>query len=159
MEPSRFDLVPRLLTRLGSRRTAVAVAASSVAMLAPATSSQAKNDVAADGKRRGRRGKRGRQGPPAGANAVVVSETCTLPAVGETPEVGDTAECTVLCEEGYVAISGGYSGPTFIDALGYVKGTYPNSDSGAPTGWITEMQFLELGQEFDVTTYAVCLPE
>ena len=65
-----------------------------------------------------------------------------------------------LLPDGYVATGGGYDGPTFIDALGYVRSSYPvlNGDD-LPVGWTTVMQFLDTPWTFDVTTYVICVPE
>lgn len=157
MEQSRFDVVTRLMAGLGSRRTALSVAAASGLALT-GQSAAAKGEVGADGKKRGKRGRRGHSGPLAGANAQVVSETCLLPAVGEEPEIGDVAQCVATCPDGFVAVGGGYEGPKFIDALGIVLASFPDQEAGESVGWVTQVEFLDVGQEFNVTTYAICLP-
>jgi hypothetical protein len=164
MEQARFDIVRKFTTHLGSRRSALAVAAASGLALTGHSTSAKDNGVAADGKKRGRRGKRGKRGhtgpsgPPSGADVQIISETCLLPAEGETPQVGDVAECVAACPDGFVASGGGHQGPTFIDALGFLRSSFPDQQGGSPVGWVTQVEFLDIGQEFNVTTYAVCLP-
>lgn len=161
MEQARFEMVRKLSTQLGNRRSALAVAAASGLALTGQGAFAKDHGVDAEGKkrgRRGRRGKRGHTGPPSGANAQMVSEQCLLPAVGETPEIGDIAECVVACPEGFIAAGGGYEGPAFSEALGIVRSSLPDVQGNTPVGWVTQVEFLDVGQEFNVTTYAVCIP-
>ena len=167
MHHPRFDGVARMMAQMGTRRTALSLAA--VSSLAAASlgsnSASAKDEVSAERKRRGRRGKRGKegpagpegpQGPPAGASAVLATEVCTVGGAGFDP--GDTAECTASCADGHVATGGGFLEPKFIDELGIVRGSYPATTDDTPTGWIAQVEFINIGQAFNVTAYAVCVP-
>ncbi len=162
MAQSRDSIVDRIMTRLGNRRSALSAASlAAVGSLGLGNLSARAADVSADGKKRGRRGKRGKQGPagpPSGANATVVTETCDVGGPGQGLEVGDTAPCEAVCDDGFVAVGGGFVGPTVIDALGQVVATRPNAENGAATGWETTVEFIDLGQSFSITTYVVCLP-
>lgn len=166
MDDSRFAGLTRMMSGLTSRRLAVATAA--VSGLALAGQAAAKEDVNAEGKKRYRRGKKGKQGPqgpqgPAGpvsgADAVLVREPCTF-SVATEQEVGSTDGCTATCDNGYVAVGGGFEGPTFIESVGHVMSSFPTqTGTNPPDGWRTVVEYLDFGQEFDVATYVICLPE
>lgn len=162
MDESRFGRLTALVSGVTSRRLAVATAA--VGGLALAGQAAAKDDVNAEGKKRGRRGKKGKQGPqgPAGpvsgSDAVLVTEPCTF-SVADSSGVGTTDGCTATCANGFVAVGGGFQGPAFIDAIGHVVSSFPTqTGSNPPDGWETTVEYLDFGQSFDVTTYVICLP-
>lgn len=165
MDESRFAGLTRVVSGLTSRRLAVATAA--VSGLALAGQAAAKDGVNAEGKKRYRRGKRGRQGlqgpqgpsgPVSGADAVLVTEVCTLGA-DNGGEVQSSEGCQALCASGFVAVGGGYQGPTFFSALGRVVASFPLQDGqNPPNGWETSVEYVAIG-DFDVTTYVICLPE
>lgn len=155
MDDSRFAGLTRVMTGLTSRRLAVATAA--VSGLALAGQAAAKDDVNAEGKKRYRRGKRGKQGaqgpqgPASGVGAVIVTETCSLPDGAE----GDTVACVVECPPNTVVVGGGFEGPKFSDDLGIMIASNPVE---SPQGWRIQMEYLNLGQAFDIESYAICLP-
>ena len=163
MEETRREPVARLLSGLGSRRMALSAAAVSGLALA-SQAAAAKSDVSSEGKKRRRRGKRGKQGPsgpsgpPAGAGAVLEKTTCTF-SPDDAGDVGASEGCQVPCPSGTVAVGGGFEGPTFIDSIGHVISSYPTqTGQNPPDGWETTIEFLDFGQQFDVTTYVICLP-
>ncbi len=168
MDRPRFEGVTRLMAQLGTRRTALSLAAASglaAASLGNGSAAAAKDEVSAERKRRGRRGKRGKegpagpegpQGPQAGTGAVLVTKVCSVGGGGFNP--GDTAECTATCADGYVATGGGFLEPKFIDELGIVRGSYPATTDNTPTGWIAQVEFINIGGTFNVTAFAVCAP-
>jgi hypothetical protein len=150
-----------MMSGLTSRRLAVATAA--VSSLALAGEAAAKKGVDAEGKKRGRRGKKGKKGPQgpggpaAGAGATVVRVPCSFSDSGDP---GDTQGCDAPCPAGYVAVGGGYEGPRFIDDLGIMISSFPTQNAqNQPVGWRVRMEYLNLGQEFEISTYAICLPE
>jgi hypothetical protein len=174
----RKSPVKQTLREIVSRRTALSVAAASG--LALAGQNAARDDLATAKERRGKRGRRGYRGhrgkrgsegengqngptgptgPAAGAGAQVVPQTCTINP--DAPDqVGDSEGCQALCPAGFVAVGGGYQGPTVIEALGQVVASFPTQNgSGQPNGWQTTIEYLNIGQTFDVTTYAICLPD
>lgn len=168
MEQTRFDAVTRLMGRLGTRRTALAVAATSglAAGLDTVTGEAKKKNNVSDEKkvrgrrgkrgRRGRRGKRGKRGIPGGNGIVVVTEVCTLNGAGEL--AGATVECLASCGEDFVATGGGFLEPPFFEELGIVRGSFPATDDDTPIGWVARVEFINFSQEFEVTAYAVCAP-
>jgi hypothetical protein len=155
VDDSRFAGLTRMMAGLTSRRLAVATAA--VSGLALAGQAAAKDDVNAEGKKRIRRGKKGKQGPqgpqgPAsGVGAVMVTETCSLPGGA----IGNTDACVVECPANTVVVGGGFEGPRFIDDLGIMIASHPIEN---PQGWRIQMEYLDLGQTFDIESYAICLP-
>lgn len=165
MDQRRFDGITRLMNGLGSRRMALSAAA--ISGLALVNEASAKKGVSSEGKKRGRRGKKGSQGPAgpagptgplAGSQAVVVSEPCSFGAVASNA-VGSTDVCEVDCPTGYVATGGGYRGPAFTNGFGLVVNSYPDANADdQPTGWIVAAEYIDFGQGFDVTAYAVCVP-
>jgi hypothetical protein len=125
-------------------------------------------------RKRGRRGKKGQKGPegpngpsgpggptgpggpPAGASVRVVNETCSLP---NAAELGAIDGCEALCPDGYVAVGGGYQGPSVVDEIGHVVATRPVQNAQEQSvGWVTEVEYLRI-LGFSITTYAVCVPE
>jgi hypothetical protein len=159
VDDSRFAGLTRMMSGLTSRRLAMATAA--VSGLALAGQAAAKDDLNAEGKKRGRRGKKGKQGPqgPAGpvsgSDAVLSQQECPL-----VPDVvGATDGCQATCPDSYVAVGGGYKGPT-IAQLGRVNSSFPlQSGQNPPNGWETQVEYLAVGQGFTLTTYVICLPE
>ncbi|MDQ2651940.1 MAG: hypothetical protein M3Z20_02750 [Chloroflexota bacterium] len=165
MDESRFAGLTRMMSGLTSRRLAVATAA--VSGLALAGQADAKDDVKSEGKKRYRRGKRGKQGaqgpqgpagPVSGSDAVLVKKTCTLGA-DNNGELEAVEGCTATCDNGFVAVGGGYEGPTVFEALGRVISSFPTqSGQNPPNGWETRVGYIAIG-DFDVKTYVICLPE
>lgn len=173
------------LTDLVTRRTALSVAAASGLALAGQNADQ--DEISAASERRGKRGRRGYRGhrgkrgtgetgqtgqtgatgatgpagptgPAAGANAQVFTQPCTINP-DPSDQVGDNEVCQAPCPAGFVAVGGGYQGPTVIEALGQVVSSFPSQNgSGQPDGWITTIEYLDVGQSFSLTTYVVCLP-
>ncbi|MFT4039754.1 MAG: hypothetical protein QM692_16350 [Thermomicrobiales bacterium] len=165
MDQGRFKGVMRVLSGVSSRRMAISGAA--ISGLALANHVAAKDDVTSEGKKRGRRGKKGKQGPAgatgpagplAGSQAVVVSNPCNFGAVASGGE-GTTTSCEVDCPTGFVATGGGYRGPAFTNGFGLITGSEPDPNAdNQPTGWIVTVEYIDFGQGFDVTAYAVCVP-
>jgi hypothetical protein len=59
-----------------------------------------------------------------------------------------------------VAVGGGYEGPRFIDDLGIMISSFPTQNAqDEPIGWRVRMEYLDLGQEFEISSYAICLPK
>lgn len=160
MDQSRFARLSTVMSGLGDRRAALTVAAVSGLALASQTVA-AKNDARSERKKRRRRGKRGKQGPAgpaAGAGAVLEKKTCAFNP-DDSGDVGTSEGCQAPCPAGHVAVGGGFEGPTFIDAIGHVISSYPTqSGQNPPDGWETMIEFLDFGQQFEVTTYVICLP-
>lgn len=175
LDESRLDELSRLAAGVTTRRLALGVAAAVGGLALGGDVTAARNDVNAERRRRGRRGRRGRQGPegpngpggptgpdgpPAGSSVVVVTEPCSFPDSDPAPGAGVTDACVASCPSGYIATGGGYDGPTFLNALGSVRSSYPvlNGDD-LPVGWTTVMEFIQTPWTFDVTTYVICVPE
>jgi hypothetical protein len=165
-----MDELSRLVAGATSRRLALGVAAAAGG-LALAGEAEAKKDASAEKwrRKRGRRGKKGPQGPKgpggptgpsgpvSGADAVLVTHTCTLGA-GDGGEVGSAEGCQALCDSGYVAVGGGFQSPGLFAALARVHGSFPLQDgTNPPNGWETSLEYVAIG-DFDVTTYVICLP-
>lgn len=173
MDETRLDELSRLAAGPTSRRLALGLAAA-VGGLALAGDAEAKKNGASAEKwrrKRGRRGRRGKKGPkgpsgpsgpsgpPAGSGIKVVPKECIFPDGDPAPNVGVTDECVATCPPGYVATGGGYDGPPLTD-LARVKATMPDlNNDDVPVGWKTVVEFLQLPWDFEVTTYAICVPE
>lgn len=176
LDESRLEELSRLAAGVTTRRLALGVAAAAGGLALAGNADAAKKGASAEKwrRKRGRRGRRGKKGPegpngpngpsgptgpdgpPAGASVVVVNEACSLPDV---IDLGAIDGCEATCPDGYVAVGGGYQGPSVFEDIGHVVATRPvlNGDD-LPVGWVTEVEYLRfLG--FNITTYAICVPE
>jgi hypothetical protein len=173
VDETRLDELSRLAAGPTSRRLALGLAAA-VGGLALAGDAEAKKNGASAEKwrrKRGRRGRRGKKGPkgpsgpsgptgpsgpPAGASVVVEVEECSFPDVGA---LGATDGCEAPCKSGYVATGGGYQMGEGLHSIGRVISSRPVlNGQNQPVGWIAEAEYLDV-IGFDITTYAICVPE
>ncbi len=181
-DETRLDTLSRLAAGATSRRLALGMAAAVGGLALVGDAEAGKNDASAEKwrRKRGRRGRRGKKGPqgpggpggpsgptgpdgpPAGATVEVVTKKCTFPdgnPSSDDIEIGDTDTCVIACPEGYVATGGGFEGAS-ITTLGRVRSSYPDlNNDDLPVGWITVVEFVQTPWEFEVITYAICVPE
>jgi hypothetical protein len=165
MDSSAFDRLTRLFGNSTGRRAALATTAATglAALTASTAGAQQNGDLEADrrrrkgkGKRRGRRGRRGHQGPPGpplGAFIEVVEEDCQVDGA-----IGQVLACEADCPTGYVASGGGFNVGEVLETLGTVRHSEPILDGGRPVGWSVSIEFFDVGQDFDYTAYAICVP-
>ena len=166
MEFSTFDRLTRLFANTTRRRTALAAtAATGIAALttSAAGAQRADDELEAEhqnddrSRRRRRRRRRNRRNtpvPPVGANIQVVTQVCS----NESSTDSDVVPCEVHCPAGFVASGGGFNVGDFLENLGTVRASEPITSGGRPVGWSVSLEYFNLGQTFDYSVYALCLP-
>lgn len=167
MESSTFDRLTRLFGNSTRRRTALAAtAATGIAALTAGTAGaqRADDELEAENqnddrsrrrrRRRRRRNRRNIPAPPVGANIQVATQVCAN-ASDTDPDV---VPCNVNCPAGFVASGGGFNVGDFLENLGTVRASQPILSGGRPVGWTVSLEYFNIGQTFNYTVYALCLP-